>query len=188
MQTGKQPRVIFVLSAMLGAVMACSNPIKFTSPLPMSMPELEGVWVAHYGSGQTDTLTLKSDGTFRQEFENPLNQYAFDSGWNEWILEELPIGIVRLHLKGGRYYLAGISFGESNGKIPCIENDCTLEGESRGFYDPFAEEVVYMRDELILVVQLDSSNRLILHHMWTSSDRGFLVFGGDSEIFHQVTK
>ena len=187
MNTGKYLAIGIALTLIVIATLVCVRTNQFTNPSSLKMSDLEGVWVAHYASGMNDILTLKADGTFRQVFENSREKYVYDSGWNQWTLEELPKGIVRLHLKGGRYYLAGISFGENDGKIPCIGNDCTLEGWPRGFHDPFADEIVYMVDELLLVVQIDSTNGLILHHMWTSSDRGFLVIGGDREIFFRET-
>lgn len=173
---------LIVISAVL-----CSQADNFTTPASVKMSDLQGVWVAQYGAGTNDTLTLKPDGTFRQVFEKSREKYVYDSGWNQWNLEKLPKGIARLHLQGGRYYLAGISKGENDGKIPCIENDCTLEGLPDMFYDPFADEVVSMVNELLLVVQLDSTNSLILHHVWTSSDRGFVLIGGNMEIFYRQT-
>jgi hypothetical protein len=175
-----------VLTLIVTATFACGQADQFASPLTVSVSDLEGVWEARYVFGN-DMLTIKSDGTFRQVYENSRENYVFDSGWNQWTLEKLPNEIVRLHLQGGRYYPAGISLAEMDGKIPCIENDCTLEGLPHGFYDPFAEEIVYMINELLLVVKLDPMNNLILHHVWTSSDEGFALIGGDKEIFYRET-
>ncbi len=187
MKTNQHVAIGLALTSILVAILGCSQTNQFTNPPSVKESDLEGIWEARYLFGGEDTLTLKSDGTFRQVYVDSEENYVFDSGWDKWILEKLPTGIVRLHLQRGRYYLAGIDFGENNGKLPCIENDCTLEGLPFVFYDPFAKEVVYMMDELLLVVQLDSTNNLILHHVHTSSDEGFVPIGqgGEIEIFYR---
>ena len=175
---------IALMLTVFGAI-ACGGANEFTNPHNLETSDLAGVWIATYASGETDKLTINADGTFRQIFESARENYSFDSGWNQWTLEELPSGIFRLQLQGGRYFLTGVSFGETDGKIPCIGSDCTLEGVPYGYYDPFANEVVHMSGQLILIIKQDSNNRLILHHVWTSSDRGFLLFGGEKEIFYR---
>ena len=99
--------------------------------------------------------------------------------------------MVRIHLYGARYYLAGIELAETNGrrelKNPCLtRTDCSWGLEPREFYDPFIDELVQMVDELILDVRVDGSGNLVLHHMWTSSDRGFALIGGNEEIFFRT--
>lgn len=181
---------MLVLTILVLAIFFCMRQTQFTSPSAVKFTDLEGVWIARYSFWKNwgiDTLTIKSDGTFRQVYERSKEKYVFDSGWNQWTLEETPTGVVRLHLQGGRYYLGGISMGEYDGKLPCIQNDCALEGMPLLFYDPFTKENIHMVGELLLVVQLDSDNRLILHHVYTDSDEGFPLIGGNTEIFHRET-
>jgi hypothetical protein len=156
-------------------------------PTDLKASDLEGVWVTHYARGTTDTITINDDRTFRQVFEDSRDGYVFDSGWNQWTLEKLESGETRLHLQGGRFYSEDITLAERNGRkdpnSPCLESDCTWGFEPDPFYDPFADELVDMVDKLILVVLLDSRDNLILHHMWSSVDSGFLLFNKDSEYF-----
>jgi len=164
--------------------------INFTNPSPnLKSSDFEGVWMTHYSRGTTDTITINADGTFRQVFENSRQDYVFDSGWNHWALEKLQNGELRLRLQGGRFYNEGITLAERKGRKdpshPCLDTDCTWGLESRSFYDPFADELVEMADKLVLVVVLDSRGNLILHHVWSTSDRGFLLFNKDSEIFNR---
>lgn len=172
-------------------VTACSK----TSTHPsanIQMSDLEGEWQAQYGSGVTDKLILRSDGTFREVFEDVKKNYVFDSGWNNWTIEKSSKELARLRFQAGRYYLEGITLAETNGrknpKSPCLDGDCSWGLEPRIFYDPFSDEVVNMVDELLLVPLIDSNGKIILHHIWTSSDRGFALIGGDKEIFHEQTE
>lgn len=182
--------MLFILIILVLTVNSCS--IRFTNPSPnLESSDLEGMWTAHYSLGTTDTITLKPDGTFRQIFRDADEEYVFDSGRNHWTLEKLPNGIIRLHLYGGRYYLDGISLAEANGRKnpddPCLDTDCAWGLQPRSFYDPFGNELLQMVDELILVAQVDAAGNLILHHVWTSSDRGFLLIDKDREIFYRET-
>jgi hypothetical protein len=175
-----------VVCALITVVNICS--INFTQPHPdLESSELEGIWITHYSRGTTDTITLNSDGTFRQVFEDSRRDYVFDSGWNSWTLERLQSGEIRLHLQGGRFYLEDIQLAERNGRRdpdnPCLDVNCKWGLQPDPFYDPFANELVEMVDKLVLVVLLDSRDNLILHHVWSTSDRGFLLFDKDMEYF-----
>jgi len=75
--------------------------------------------------------------------------------------------------------------GRKNPNSPCLESDCDWGLQPQLFYDPFADELTQMVDELILVVQVDAKGDFILHHLWTSSDRGFLLIGEDREFFQK---
>jgi hypothetical protein len=179
-----------VLFLSLSYLTSCAPPAQPTNPPPsLKISDLEGVWATHYSLGTTDTIIINSDGTFQQVFEDSHEEYLFDSGWSQWTLEKLPNGTVRLHLHGGRYYLDGISLAETNGRKnpdhPCLEEDCTWGLKPRSFYDPFTDEPVQMVNELILVILVDARGNLILHHIWTSSDRGFLLIDKDREIFYR---
>lgn len=171
---------------MLATTLVCVRTNRFTNPSSVKMSDLKGVWVANYATGTTDSLTLYEDGCFRQVYVNSNQSYIFDSRWNQWDFQQMSSGEVRVHLYGGRYYLAGISIAENNGrkdlKDPCLGTDCTWGLEPFLFYDPFSEELVEMVDELLLIVQVNVNGELILHHLWTTSDRGFVI-GDTSEIF-----
>lgn len=167
---------------------ACST--QFSNPaFSVNMSDLAGTWVTQYYAGAIDSIALNDNGTFRQVYEDTSQNYFFDSYFRQWNLEQLPNGEIRLHLHGGRYFLEGISIAENDGrnnlKDPCQGTDCNWGLEPYMFYDPFAQELVPMVDELILVVQVDAWGKLILHHVWLSSDGGFAIFGGGSEIFHR---
>lgn len=177
---------LLILGSFILIVNACST--KPVNPSPSLMiSDLAGTWTTQYTLGTTDTITINSDGTFNQLYEDTRKEYVFNSGWNQLTLEKLTSGITRLHLFGGRYYLEGISLAETNGRKkpdePCLGTDCTWGLTPRSFYDPYAEEIVQMVDELLLVIQVDSRGNFMLHHIWTSSDRGFLLIDEDREIF-----
>jgi hypothetical protein len=76
------------------------------SPPPESLHEsdLVGTWETYYWGDSVDTLILRDDGTFKQIFRDPAeDRYRYETPWNEWWLEQLPDGAVRLHLAGARY-------------------------------------------------------------------------------------
>ena len=54
-------------------------------------------------------------------------------------------------------------------------------------YDPISEDFVDMKEELVLNVRSSKDGELILLHLWSTSDRGYLVFGSSSEEFRRVT-
>ncbi|OGO40819.1 MAG: hypothetical protein A2W36_05860 [Chloroflexi bacterium RBG_16_58_14] len=164
--------------------------VSFENP-PDNLQEsdLVGVWEAHYGSRGTDWMIIRADGTYQQIYDNSREDYFYKSPRNKWWLERLTNGLIRIHLSGGRYYLAGIDIGEREGLGPVCppdDPDCFWENQPEVFYDPFAKESIEMVGELVLNVQLDKNGNLILHHMWTSSDSGFAIIGGEEEIFRLV--
>lgn len=179
--------VAFALLTCLSITIINAFSIDFTNPPDLQSSDLEGLWLTHYTSRTTDTITIKADETFRQVFKNSRQNYVFDSGWNKWTLEKLQNGETRLHLQGGRFYLEGIPLAEKNGRRnpgnPCLGGDCSWGLGPDPFYDPFSDELVEMVDKLVLVVLLDSRGNLILHHIWSSSDNGFLLFNKDMEYF-----
>ena len=154
-------------------VSGCTN--KLSNPPPnLLLLDLAGTWTARYSSYEIDTITIDANGNFSQRYENTQREYIFNSDKNQLYLERTPKGVTRLHMPGGRYYLEGISVAE--GETPPW---------GISFYDPFSDDLVKMVDKLILVLQLKPNNTLILHHLWITSDRGFLLFNADSEIFYR---
>jgi len=138
-------------------------------PLDLDEADLVGVWELPYGQYGVERLQLRADGTFKQVYEQCYEEdYFFETPWNQWWLERLPDGLVRVRLQGARYFLAGV--GRQAGTL----------------YDPFTRELIHPINELVLTVRSDCDDKLILHHMWTSGDRGFVIFGGESEFFRRV--
>ena len=138
-------------------------------PLDLEEADLVGTWETHYSKHRIDKLQLKADGTFKQMYEEHTGKgYVFETPWNEWELEQIPGGLMRVRLRGARYFLAS----------PATQ--------ASGFYDPFAREFLHPVEELVLAVRMDSDGELILHHMWTSADRGFALFGEGKEFFRRV--
>jgi hypothetical protein len=163
------------------------------SPPPETFQEsdLVGTWKTSYWTGSVDSLTFHRDGTFKQVFtDSPRGNYRYqirgayrhETPWNDWSLELLPDGGVRVHLEGARYYPDGIKTAERDGWQSWGDPDPS----PMPFFDPIAEELVEMLGELVLQVRVDSSGRLLLHHMWTYHDRGFVVSGCESEQFRRV--
>jgi hypothetical protein len=176
-------RAMMVLAfCFLGLVVSgCSSNLA-NPPQNLTLMDLVGKWTASYSPDKIDSINIDADGNFTQIYENTHIKYVFKSEKNQLALEKLTNGIIRLHLPGGRYYLEGISVAETNGRS--VSNE-PLGLKYSPFYDPFANTAVKMVDELILVVKVDTKGNLILHHMWTSSDRGFLIFNADREIFYR---
>lgn len=153
--------------------------------------DLVGTWTAAYPGGGIDRLIIAADGTFRQVYQDGAQKnYIFESPRSSWWTERLSTGLLRLHLKGARYYLDGTRVAERNGRGWCssTEVDCRRDREPYPFYDPFAHATVYMMDELVLEIRQTSRGDLILHHLWSSSDRGFALIGGESEIYRRVVE
>jgi len=151
--------------------------------------ELEGTWEAHYGMNRIDRITIRKDGTFTQTYEDEQTNYQFKTNWNSWWLEYLDDGSVYIHLKGGRFYPAGIRIAELEGMDdPCpnqIPPDCNQF--SRSFWNPYSGKPLRMPGELVLIVKVDLSGELVFHHMMQSPDVGIAIFGGDIAIFHKIT-
>jgi hypothetical protein len=156
-------------------------------PLSLQESDLLGLWETHYGQHQTDSLILRDDGTYKQTFTN--TDYTFETDWNQWWLDYFPDGRVYIHFDQGRYYLYGIRIAELDGlgdPCPIDFPDCYWGNHPRIFYDPYAKEGVEMPNELVLTIRVDTQGEIIFHHMWVSSDQGFAIIGGQSELFRRV--
>lgn len=154
--------------------------------------DLEGIWIADYGAGTSDKIELAANGLFQQEFLDVRHDYRFATGWRGWRLERYEDGYLQVHLKGARYFLEGIERAEADGRIdptdPCLTpTDCDWGLRPFAFYDPFRQELMHMVGELVLIVRTDSGGNLMLHHVWTSGDRGFALIGGEQEVFRRIS-
>jgi hypothetical protein len=153
-------------------------------PDTFSESDVIGKWETEYGSiaGKlgskvTDTIVINEDGTFEQIYYEPTSRdYRFQVNGEGWFLDHLPDGRVRLILPGGRYFPRGENFSENNGEEL---------GNPFSFVDPFSNDLVQMEGSLTLDVVQTRSGEYLLHHMWTSSDGGFPIFGCSSEFFQR---
>jgi hypothetical protein len=183
-----KPLVLYRLAGAILAVVLVTSCTMSGAPPSTDLKEVDlvGTWVARYSPSRIDRLEIRGDGTFKQTYQDRSsdNDYVYETPWNHWSLEYLPDGRVRIHLQGARYYLAGNSVGELEGLTAPTRYDAG--GENRWFYDPFGEELTHMAKELALNIR-SVRGELILHHMWTSSDRGFALFGGEGETFRKLT-
>ena len=138
--------------------------------------DLVGTWETHYGRS-VDKLTLKADGTFQQVYVDHYDEeYTFETDWNQWPVQRLSDGRVRVHLLGARFYQDGIHVAEEGGW-----------GHGAGsFYDPLSVRPVDMDGKLILNVRVDPDGELILYHMWSTGDQGFAMTGCERDIFRRV--
>lgn len=155
------------------------------SPPPETFQEahLVGTWETSYWRDSLDSLTFREDGTFKQVFSYPSRgNYRYETPWNDWSLEVLPDGAVQVHLDGARYYPDGIKTAERDGRQSWGDPDPS----PMPFFDPFVEELVFMLGELVLHVRVDSSGRLLLHHLWTHHEGGFVVSGCERGQFRRV--
>ena len=158
-------------------------------PRDLEESDLVGVWEASYGRNRTDRLIIKEDGTYKQTFEDRETNYAFETDWNPWRLEELPDGRVYIHFDEGRYYPAGVRIAELDGMgDPCPTNlpDCISGNNPRPFYDPYTKDSIEMLKQLVLTIRVDSRGEPFFHHMWTSTDRGFALLGGRTDVYRRI--
>jgi hypothetical protein len=160
-------------------------------PSSFGSSDLDGTWEARYMEWGIDTLVLRADGTFKQVYEDRTEDYRFETPWNEWWLQTMGDGAVRLHLEGGRYYPDDILIAELDGLgLPCpeSESDCWegLDVGPYGFYDPVQNDIVFMVGELVLNVRSDSTGELLLLHMWPAPDESFGVFTCETGQFRRV--
>lgn len=113
------------------------------APLPDTFQEddLVGTWRAKY-LNRTDTLIVRADGTYRQEYRGSVFEYS--GPWEKWYLEQRPSGGLYMHLEGMRYCLGTNSI-------------CQLPGGGGGSFmyrDPCEGRLITdMFGEVILVVQ-----------------------------------
>ena len=141
----------------------------FGGSLPPPVPDefkesdLIGTWQATYGSPNTkDTLKLKSDGTYQQNFQSPASDYYYEGPWNSWHLEYTTDGRPKLHLEGMKYCAYTIHQCENTG-----------HGESEYYYDFIDNEGVKLTNELILRVVGDESPKGVhLLHLQDDPDNG----------------
>jgi hypothetical protein len=180
--------IIFLWLVISIILSACAE--SYENPPPeITETDLIGSWEVNYSENRTERIILNSDGTYIQIYNNTQNNYQYESNGNKWWLEHFPDGNVYIHLEYGRYYLAGERIAELNGRkdsCPLDFPNCHWETEPRIFYDPYVKDTVEMVDELLLTIRIDQSENIFLHHMWTSSDRGFAIIGGQSELFRMV--
>ena len=154
------------------------------SPPPPSLQgsDLAGTWETQYGRS-VDRLTMRSDGTFQQVYQDGnVPDYSYETPWSPWWIEHLEDGQVHLHLQGARYYLGGRRIAERDG----LESYGQPDPPPMPFFDPIAEELVFMVGELVLNVRVDSSGELLLLHLWTNHDRGFGVSDCQSDLFRRM--
>jgi hypothetical protein len=181
--------IIGVLSLLIsGGLSACSS--SFTNP-PKTFQEsdLVGTWQTSYEKNETDTLVIADNGTYQQKYVDQNTKYSFVTNWNSWSLEKNPDGSIYVFLSGGRYYVEGVRIGELNGRgDSCPSNlpACISGSSPRIFYDPYSKENIEMVNELVLNIRYDSRGNMFLHHMWTNSDRGFAIIGGETEFFRRA--
>lgn len=157
-------------------------------PNDMDVASVVGSWTTKYTSYQVDTIVINDDETFTQQFEDSRISYLFETT-GEWYLQHFPDGSIYLHLLSGRYYVEGIKRAEQDGRdLPCTQefSDCWWENDPFLFYDPYRDSFVEMLDQLILTIRADRLGDIVLHHLWTSSDRGFTLIGGEDEIFRRI--
>jgi len=173
----------------MAASMACSVPFQ-APPVSLQMKDLEGTWEVQYYKDSRDVLILRGDGVYKQLYQKTADPpYRFETPWKPWSLEPQSGGGFRVHLEGGRYYLAGIRIAELDGMgDPCGDSlpECGWSKLPRPFYDPYAREWIEMVNELVLTVVSDRKGNLLLHQMWTTSDAGFPLIGGEKEYFRRV--
>jgi hypothetical protein len=133
--------------------------------------DLIGVWVAEYGDS-TDTLTIRADGTYKQVFVRPADDFRFESKLLNWWTESIPGGGYYLHLEQMR-------------KCDDIDELCKSPSGGGGDFlwlDFCTKTPVTMKDEVILLVtgvpkgQNQAPRGIWLWHLAASSTVGSYHF------------
>jgi hypothetical protein len=165
-------------------------------PYPFDVNSLVGTWSTKYMGWGDETLIIQSDGKYKQIYlDNNINdgRYVFETPWNAWRVEQQSDRRIHLYLDGAKYFLEGVdAVDKTRGSlIPCpdADNPSCINGVivvPFPAYDWIGDELVEMIDSLVLNVRMDSSGDIILVHLWLSSDRGFPILGGESEIYRKV--
>lgn len=175
-------RLKILLSAFVLLIASACEAQYSNPPSNFQDSDLVGTWEAQYMEWGIDKLILKADGTYEQTYRDfSVEDYVYETPWNEWSVEYFPDGRARLHLKGARYYFAGIRIAELDGM-----SSLDPESSPSPFYDPVTEGFLSMVGELVLNVRENSSGELVLLHMWTDFDREVAIIGGKAEEFHCV--
>jgi hypothetical protein len=160
-------KILFVILASL--ISACSIsqsypivPVNPTSEnwrcgLIQKNPEdlnISGRWQVEFNTSETDTLTINSDGTYKQLFVNSASNYRYETEANSWWLENVQGGGIYLHLDG-MLYCGGFS--------QCV-NPSNIE---LGFYDYCGDKWFNFDQEIILAVVGDTTapNNIRLRNM-----------------------
>lgn len=182
-------------------LIGCSKDINLASEAPFLDPpknldtiELSGTWTTNYMEWGTDKIIIRSDGKYKQIYSDKNvndGNYEYETPWDDWWVESFPDGRKHLHLSGAKYFLEGVAASEKFGGsfLPCTDDNPSCENGLIKVpflaYDWIGDEFVETQNELILNVRVDSDGNIILVHLWISSDRGFPLIGGESEIFRK---
>jgi hypothetical protein len=164
----KSRRLVLALTTCLVTLLVVACDVKTQPPPQIEESDLVGFWETKYSRTMTDTLQLRSDGTFKQLYEDRARGYVFETPWNAWWIERLPNQLIRIHLEGAKYFL---------------ESPTLHDGE---FYDPYAHEFLHPVKELVLHVRMDSKGELLLEHVWTYGAQGFAIIGGEAQRFRRA--
>ena len=89
---------IFVIFPVItgGCTISYSSP-----PLSLEKSDLIGTWEAKYSKDSTDRIIL-GENSFQQVYRDQVANFVVTD--NEWRLERLPSGFVRIYLPGAQYY------------------------------------------------------------------------------------
>jgi hypothetical protein len=182
---------IFLLLGFLLGISACTAGTYDDPPSDLSVSDLVGTWEARYGKDITDKITIREDGMYQQLYENKRTGYRYETSWDPFRIEYLSNRSIYIHLEHGRYFSAGEETAELNGMgIPCPKEfpGCYFGTHPRVFFDPYTGIDVEMLNELVLTIRKKPNGEIVFHHIRTSSDGGFAIIGGESDIFHRVNE
>ena len=114
-----------------------------------------------------------------------------EKAWEDWWLERLPDGSVRIHLQGATYYPEEFVVPDlGSSSESCPEDDWGCEQRylhwPYAFYDPITAETVPMQGALVLNVRRDALGSLLLYHMRTGPGQLVLLTDCQAEHFRRV--
>ena len=113
-------------------------------PATFHQEDLVGTWAASYSLNDSDVLIIRSDGTYKQIYDDPDAGRHFESDWLKWQIEFRESNFARLHLNGMRR--AGdleLIFNREGGGV---------DPELFTAIDYCENEVIDMPDGIVLIV------------------------------------
>jgi hypothetical protein len=69
--------IILVITTLCCAAESYTNP-----PRKLQLTDLVGVWEVHYSKTRIDQLTIRTDGLYKQVYQNTETGYLYETDWD----------------------------------------------------------------------------------------------------------
>lgn len=161
-------RLLFIqlcVCILLGTrLISCRADPEMAQPPPTFVEaDVIGTWTNPRRGSITDTLTIRADHTFRQQYATAPNTRLTEVK-GKWRLENRPSGCIYLHMEGMRYIYAA--------EIIANNGNRAFDGSPHLFREACEETSIAMLDKVILSVGNDprAPRGIILRFPFSSTD------------------